>query len=66
MITVDIQIDELIRRYPDAIAYLIRNDLPCVVCGEPFWGTLIELADQKGFTRDRIEVIVAEFNKLHP
>ena len=64
MIKADIKIDDLIKRYPDAVGFLIKKGLPCVVCGEPFWGTLADLAGQKGFTTEQIEALVVEFNEL--
>jgi len=65
VIDASIKIDDLIRQYPDAVGYLIKKGLPCVVCGEPFWGTLAELAGQKGFNEEQINVLVTEFNELH-
>lgn len=44
----DITIEELLERFPRANEYLIERGLPCVVCGEPFWGTLGEFARRKG------------------
>lgn len=64
MIKADIEIDDLIRRYPDAVGFLIKRGLPCVVCGEPFWGTLAELAGQKGFNEEQIDALVTDFNEL--
>ncbi len=44
----DITIEELVDRFPGANGYLIERGLPCLVCGEPFWGTLRELARRHG------------------
>ncbi len=65
MITANIKIDDLVRQHPEVVGFLIRKGLPCVVCGEPFWGTLGELARQKGFNDKQIDSLVAEFNQLH-
>jgi len=65
MIDADIQIDDLVRRYPGVVGFLIKKGLPCVVCGEPFWGTLTDLAKQKGFDDQQIDALVTEFNELH-
>jgi len=62
----DIYIEELIEAYPDAVGFLIAEGLPCVVCGEPFWGTLAELARGRGFDDARIDALVAKFNAGHP
>lgn len=65
MISADITIDQLIHEYPDAVGFLVKKGLPCVVCGEPLWGTLAKLAEQKGFDNEQINALVTEFNKLH-
>ena len=64
MIKADIKIDDLIGRYPGSVGFLIKKGLPCVVCGEPFWGTLADLARQKGLNEEQINALVAEFNEL--
>ena len=64
MIKADIKIVDLIRRYPDALGFLVKKGLPCVVCGDPFWGTLAELARQKGLNEKQINALVIEFNEL--
>jgi Ni,Fe-hydrogenase I small subunit len=65
VIQANIKIDDLIRQYPDSVGFLIKKGLPCVVCGEPFWGTLADLARQKGFSNEQIDTLIAEFNNLH-
>jgi hypothetical protein len=65
MISADITIEQLIKDYPGAVRFLIEKGLPCVVCGEPFWGTLADLAKQKGVNDQQIDAWVAEFNELH-
>jgi hypothetical protein len=54
----DSLIEELMEAYPGLVRFLIIEGLPCVVCGEPFWGTLGELAQEKGWTEDRIQQLV--------
>lgn len=41
-------VTELIETWPGAVKVLIRLGLPCLVCGEAFWGTLEELCSQYG------------------
>jgi len=55
-------IDDLCQVHPELVSFLIEHGLPCVVCGEPFWGTLEELARQKGWDDARIDTLVGEFN----
>ena len=64
-ITAESHVEELVERYPGTVKFLIAHGLPCVVCGEPFWGTLRELALQKGWTEDRIAELVDEFNQIY-
>jgi len=59
----DISIEKLIQLNPEAIGILIRNGLPCVVCGEPFWGTLEELVRQKGWDDSRIQDLVRQLTR---
>ena len=63
MITADAKVDELVEQYPQTVKFLMRHGLPCVVCGEPFWGSLRELCKQKQWTDEQIEELVREFNE---
>jgi hypothetical protein len=57
-ITKDTLIEQIVEAYPDSVGFLIDQGLPCVVCGEPFWGTVADLARQKGWEEDRIAALV--------
>lgn len=61
----DILIEDLIQEHPGTVRFLIDNNLPCVVCGEPFWGTLEELARQENWADDKIDALVEKFNREH-
>jgi hypothetical protein len=63
MIRRDSQIEDIIHVHKGLVGLLIRKGLPCVVCGEPFWGTVEELAHQKGWDDSRIDKLVAELNE---
>ncbi|HAH57317.1 MAG: hypothetical protein KUL83_01765 [Lentimicrobium sp.] len=63
-ITPGITIEELIDHFPEANAFLIKRGLPCIICGEPVWGTLAELARDKKFTEDEIAQLTADL-KAH-
>lgn len=64
MITKDIAIEELVEKVPASVAFLREKGLVCILCGEPVWGTLAELATSKGFSEEEIDKIVAEVNSL--
>jgi len=59
-----ISIEDLVRGYPGTIRHMIHRGLPCLVCGEPTWGTLEDLAQDKGLTDERIDSLVDELNTL--
>jgi hypothetical protein len=54
----DVTIEELLRRLPDASSILRRFGIVCIQCGEPVWGTLREVAAEKGI-HDLGEVMAA-------
>ena len=39
-ITPDIQIEELVETYPEAVRFLTKRGIRCIRCGEPIGGTL--------------------------
>ncbi len=63
-ITKDIQIEDLIVRLPHSVSYLREKGIICVVCGEPVWGSLNDLATQKELSEDKIGQIVKELNLM--
>ncbi|MDX9852712.1 MAG: hypothetical protein RBS81_02850 [Tenuifilaceae bacterium] len=64
MITKDITIEELVDKIPESVQLLSKRGIICILCGEPVWGTLDELAKSKQFTNEQINEIVLELNKL--
>ncbi len=60
----DIYIEDLIELYPEAVTYLMKQGIRCLVCGEPIWGTLESAAKEKGFNDSEIGVFVSELNIL--
>ena len=66
-ITADVNIEELIEEYPQAAGFLADRGLVCIRCGEPYWGSMRELASTKGLTdqidemaRDLADYLAAE------
>ncbi|HEC79386.1 MAG TPA: DUF1858 domain-containing protein [candidate division WOR-3 bacterium] len=45
-ITEQTSVEEIVAKYPGMTKVFIDFGLPCLVCGEPFWGTVEELARQ--------------------
>jgi hypothetical protein len=58
-----ISVEDLLERHPDANRILIHSGVPCLVCGEPFWGTLEEVIRGSGKTEDEIDAVISELRK---
>ena len=46
-ITPDVNVETLIETYPQAAGFLADRQVVCIVCGEPYWGTLGDLMAHK-------------------
>jgi hypothetical protein len=44
----DIPVEELVEEYPDSVGFLADEGILCIRCGEPVWGTLKDLVEEKG------------------
>lgn len=55
----DMTVEALIDADPRIAGKLADRGIVCIRCGEPYWGTLRELAAGKGLS-DQIDAIVAE------
>lgn len=64
-LTKEIEIEDLVNQFPQAVRYLSEKGIRCIACGEPIWGTLEEAAIEKGFDEKQIEVFVNELIHLH-
>jgi hypothetical protein len=60
-LTPDILVEDLVAAYPGLIGPLLRRGVICMVCGEPYWGTLAELAGRKGITDT--EALIADLEE---
>lgn len=65
MITKEIEIEILLEKLPEAVGYLMDNNIRCLRCGEPIWGTLEEAAKEKGFSEIDIQRFVTELNEMY-
>ena len=54
-------IEEIVEKYPQLIRPLREADIVCIRCGEPIWGTLEEVATEKGI--QNIDALVEEMNR---
>lgn len=63
-ITADTKIEEIVWKCSGLVSFLIEKGLPCVVCGEPFWGSIADLARQKDWNDQQISKLVEEIKEL--
>jgi hypothetical protein len=61
-ITLDTQIEDLVRDFPEAVGFLTRHGIRCIRCGEPLWCSLGELLEQEGI--EDLHPFVAELRKF--
>ena len=45
-ITEDMTIEDVLDKYPETVKVFIKLKIPCLVCGEPLWGTVKETAEK--------------------
>ena len=64
LISREIEIEELVREFPESVKYLMNNGIRCLRCGEPIWGSLEQAAKEKGFSDKEITKFVKELNEL--
>jgi len=60
----DTSIEDLVDALPESIGYLLGKGIQVIVCGEPIWGTLEEVAKGKGYTDPQIDGILADLSAL--
>lgn len=58
-ISADMTVEELIEIHPKVAGFLSEKGIVCVRCGEPYWGTLRELAGHKGL-ENQVDQLVSE------
>ena len=56
------QVEELVEAHPEVAGWMTRRGMRCVVCGEPFWGTLEELASDSNLDEKDFEKFLVDLN----
>jgi hypothetical protein len=49
-VTLDIPIEDLVQKFPEAVGFLTKKGIRCIRCGEPLWCTLGELLEEEGIS----------------
>ena len=55
-------IEEIVQEHPQLIRPLREHGIVCIRCGEPIWGTLEQVAEEKGIPH--IDDIVDAMNAI--
>ncbi|MCK4352267.1 DUF1858 domain-containing protein [candidate division WOR-3 bacterium] len=53
-ITKDLTIEEVLEKYPETVKVFIDLKIPCLVCGEPLWGTVEETSKKYNVPLDTL------------
>lgn len=61
-ITAETPVEVVLEEVPEANEYLIGRGVPCLVCGEPFWGSIGDLARRHGI--EDVDALVRDLNRL--
>lgn len=62
-ITRYLPVEELISSYPYTIRFLSDRGLQCIICGEPVWGTIEELALDKNYGEEEIDKLIEDLKR---
>lgn len=54
--------EELINTHASAVRLMMQHNLSCLVCGEPVWETIEELAQTHGWSQTEIDALIEEMN----
>ena len=57
----DMTIEEVLEKIPETTKVFIEKRIPCLVCGEPLWGTIEEAAKKYGANLD---TLLDDLNKI--
>ena len=53
-ITADMNVEDIVDKYPEVVKVLIKLGVVCIQCGAPVWGTLKEAVEVAGMNIDDV------------
>jgi len=62
MIRPDDLVEDVVQRSPQTVRVFMSHRFPCLVCGEPVWGTIRENAERNGITGAAFDRMMADLN----
>ncbi len=60
-ITKETTIEEILDKFPDTVKVFMDFGVPCLVCGEPLWGTVEEAAEKY---KVKLDDLLAKLNRI--
>ena len=54
LISPDMEVEEVVRRFPEAVKTLTRLRVICIQCGTPVWGSIAEAVRAAGLDPERV------------
>jgi hydroxylamine reductase len=65
-ISKDMHVEDVLTEYPELTKVFISCGLPCLVCGQSYWGTIADLAEKHHVNVDTlIDKLNEELRKVH-
>jgi hypothetical protein len=61
MVTLEMAIEDIVEKYPEAVGFLSERGVRCIRCGEPLWCALGELLKEDEIKNPK--GLVKELNK---
>ncbi len=63
MITLNDLVEDVVAKYPKTVRVFMAHSFPCLVCGEPVWGTIGENADRNALKPEQQEKLIQALNE---
>lgn len=60
MFTKEDKIEDVLAKFPESVKLFIACGLPCLTCGEPYWGSIEELARRYSVDADEVVKVLNE------
>ncbi len=60
MFTEETRVEDILTAMPDKVKVFIKFGVPCLVCGEPFWGTVKELCERY---KVNVDILLEKLNE---
>ncbi|RLE18632.1 MAG: hypothetical protein DRJ14_03185 [Acidobacteria bacterium] len=56
-------VEDVIQQYPATVRVFMDHDFPCLVCGEPVWGTVAENAERNNIVGEKFNDLMKALNE---